>query len=878
MKSTKIAYAVAAILNASAVSAYAASAAAAESEGALGASNELGEVVVTAQRREQNIQDVPITIEVLTSESLSQLNVQTFDDFVKYLPNVSQATNGPGQSVIFMRGLGTGQSGTQGSGAIGNFPNVAIYLDDQSAQLPGRNLDVYAVDLERIEVLEGPQGTLFGGGAEAGVLRYITNKPKINVTEGSAEASYGTTAHGDPNNSANFVLNLPLIADALAVRGVFYEDRRGGYIDNAPSTFTRKGTDLGIALRNGGTVSNTGTVLTPGTVPADSEVINNYQFATNAINPVTYQGFRLSALAKFNEDWDALLTQSYQNMDAEGVFYQNPVSADGGPLPPLSVSLFNPSFVKDKFENTALTVNGKVGGLKLVYSGAYLVRNVEQQQDYTNYARGVWGTYYQCTGYSKGFDPPTKCYSPSTTWHDTDKNTHQSHELRISTPDDKRIRGLAGLYYENFKIFDQMDYQYRSVPTCSPALPTECFLNIQPWPGVPANNPNIRNPDDAFFDDVQRGYNQKAAFGSVDFDLIPKTLTLTVGTRYFKYDEKESGGDVGSFYCKYYDGAVPSNFGPCTVTNYNGYGPGGPFGTNLDLQVPNRATPHGFRSRANLTWKVTDDVMVYYTWSQGFRPGGFNRGVSSHLPDVNGVPQYITSAVWAPDNLTNNEFGWKTEWLDHRLLFNGSVYQEDWSNVQVGIDDPQGGLGSLAFFTNGPSYRVRGFEPTITAIVTHGLTITAAASWNSSSQTNSPYLVNNNPKSVGFGQPITSIPDPFGPIGSTLASSPAMQGNIRVRYEWDFNGYNAFAQIAGQHTDHSHTSSGYGYGYDLPAYSTADASLGLAKDHWYAEAFGQNLTNVNTYISENDSQQILTQTPIRPRVIGIRAGYKFSDK
>ena len=99
-----------------------------------------------------------------------------------------------------------------------------------------------------------------------------------------------------------------------------------------------------------------------------------------------------------------------------------------------------------------------------------------------------------------------------------------------------------------------------------------------------------------------------------------------------------------------------------------------------------------------------------------------------------------------------------------------------------------------------------------------------------------------------------------------------------MRYEWDFNGYNAFAQIAGQHTDHSHTSSGYGYGYDLPAYSTADASLGLAKDHWYAEAFGQNLTNVNTYISENDSQQILTQTPIRPRVIGIRAGYKFSDK
>ena len=96
---------------------------------------------------------------------------------------------------------------------------VAIYLDEQSGQLPGRNLDVYAADLERIEVLEGPQGTLFGGGALNGVLRYITNKPKIDVTEGSVDAGYGITAHGDPNTNVTAVLNLPLIEDTLAVRG-----------------------------------------------------------------------------------------------------------------------------------------------------------------------------------------------------------------------------------------------------------------------------------------------------------------------------------------------------------------------------------------------------------------------------------------------------------------------------------------------------------------------------------------------------------------------------------------------------------------------------------------------------------------------------------
>jgi iron complex outermembrane recepter protein len=881
MRSNKIASTVAAVLSASAAAAAAAPVAAQQAGGASSApapSEQLAEVIVTAQRRSQDLQDVPVTVEVLTAETLKQLNVATFDEMVKYLPSVSTATNGPQQTNIYIRGLSIGSGGTEGSGAIGNFPNVAVYLDEQSMQLPGRNLDVYAIDLERVEVLEGPQGTLFGGGAEAGVVRYITNKPKLDVTEGNAEGGFGTTAHGDPNASANFVLNLPVIDDKLALRGVLYVDRHGGYIDNVPSEFTRMGTDLGIALRNGGVVSDTGQVIKPGVVPADSEVINNYQIAGSDINPLTYIGFRLGALWQINDQWQALLTQSYQDMDAQGVFYQNPVGSEGNALPPLSVTLFNPSYDNDRFENTALVVTGKIGDLKAVYSGAYMVRNVDQVQDYTNYARGVWGTYYQCNGYSVGFDPPTKCYTPSATWHDVDRTTHLSQELRLSTPDDKRVRALAGAYWENFEIYDQMDYQYRSVPTCTPQFDTECFLDIQPWPGVPANNPNIRNPDDAFFDDVQRGYRQTAAFGSIDFDLIPNTLTLTAGTRYFRYDEHDYGGDVGSFYCKFYDGAVPKSFGPCSLTNYNGFGPGGPFGTNLDNQVPDSTTASGFRSRANLTWKITPDAMVYYTFSQGYRPGGFNRGVSSHLPGPDGQPQYITPVVWNPDNLTNNEVGFKTEWFDHRLMFNGSIYQENWSNVQIGIDDPQGGLGNLAFFTNGPSYRVRGFEPSLIAIVARGLTVQAAATWNSSSQTNSPFLVDNNPKSVNYGKDITSIPNPFGPLGSPLANSPALQGNLRVRYEWVWNDYSLFCQVSGQHTAHSFTSTGYVEAYNLPAYSTMDAAFGISKDKWYVEAYGQNLTDNNAYVSENDAQFIVTQVPLRPRVLGIKVGYRFSDK
>src|SRR5216684_3808138 len=207
-------------------------------------SDQISEIIVTAQRREENIQNVPVTIQVLTGETIAQLNVTTLDDFVRYLPNVTRSGSGPGQNNIFMRGLSTGNQSLQGSGGVGSFPHVAVYLDEQSVQLPGRNLDVYAADLERIEVLEGPQGTLFGAGAQAGVVRYITNKPKLDVTEVNADAGYAITAGGDPSTSVDATFNLPLVGDTLAARVVVYDEARGGYINNIPGTFSRASTDL----------------------------------------------------------------------------------------------------------------------------------------------------------------------------------------------------------------------------------------------------------------------------------------------------------------------------------------------------------------------------------------------------------------------------------------------------------------------------------------------------------------------------------------------------------------------------------------------------------------------------------------------------------
>ena len=804
----------------------------------------LQEITVTAQRRSQNLQDVPIAIQALTAETLTQLNVTTFEDFVKYLPNVTTASTGPGQDVIVMRGLGTTAGAVQSFGAVGSFPNVAIYLDDQSGQLPGRNLDIYAVDLERIEVLEGPQGTLFGSGAEAGAVRYITNKPKLDVTEATANAGYAQTSGGAPSTNADLTINLPLIPDTLAVRAVIYDDKRGGYINNIPGTLSRSPTDKGIVSYFGGVV------------PPGSPSISNTGDVQNAFNSVDYQGYRAGVLYKFNDDWNALLVRSQQSMTANGVFYETPENSSLQPLPDLSVQLFNPSVDTDQFENTSLTIDGHIDQLKLVYAGGYLTRNVHQTEDYTNYARGFYSAYYQCygggTAAAAGVKP--QCFSPSATWREVEKNTHQSHELRLSTPDDRRVRAIGGLFWEKYTIQEQVDWFYGN--------PQAGFNPIAPPPGATSIDPNPRSPGDVFFDDLERGYTQRAAFGSVDFDLIPKVLTVTAGTRYYHFDNYEIGSAVGSFGCR--PGGVysaPNPPDPCSVGAYN-------------LNAENlHSTYSGFKSRANVSWKITSDDLLYYTWSQGFRPGGFNR--RAHCDPNNILPGHCTPLAYAPDTLVNNELGWKTEWFNHHLQFNGAVYQEDWKNTQQLIFDPSPavGFGNLTFLSNGANYRVRGVEPQLVWLIVPGLTVTGSAAWNSGTEVSNPL-------------PSITYHNPYGDIGSPLAQSPPFEGNLRARYEFAFMDYNAFVQIGGTHQAHSYSATdrisvdlqGNSIAYNQPGFSTMDASMGIARHDWTAQLYGSNLTNTRADLYTNYDQFIRANTINVPLTIGLKVSYKFREK
>ena len=213
------------------------------------------------------------------------------------------------------------------------------------------------------------------------------------------------------------------------------------------------------------------------------------------------------------------------------------------------------------------------------------------------------------------------------------------------------------------------------------------------------------------------------------------------------------------------------------------------------------------------------DVMVYYTWSQGFRPGGFDEnGGTGHIYGTDGQLQYLLPRSWDSDKLTNNEIGWKTEFFDHRFQWNGAVYRENWDNVQISFFDP-GLLGNLFFNTNGQNFLVKGLETSMVARVVSGLTVQGAASWNQTRQTNSPALIDNNPLSANFGHPITqqcdstgancaAIVNPFGPVGSPTANAPPLQFSLRARYEWSFGDYNSFAQFGASHQGHSFTQAG----------------------------------------------------------------------
>ena len=329
------------------------------------------EVVVTAQRRSENLQDVPITIQAITGDQLQKLNVVSFNDLLKYTPNVTFSGNGPGTGNIFMRGLGGVGSGNQSQSTTAPFPNVALYLDDQSMQFPARNNDVYLVDMERVEVLEGPQGTLFGGGAQAGAIRYITNKPKLDSTDGRRERRLRHHRRRRPE------LHAQRGAQPAAEPGTLRAARRGASPSAVAATSTTSASTIGYCAGHDRR-----------TMPRGNPTANNGQVV--AVPTPTRSTTRARACRRCGRSTTtgtcccSRTTRTWRRTATSTPTRSAPMATALGAIPARPRSRLPTP--RTSYSSTAWTLNGKLGDLlKVVYTGSYMTRHIDGQQDYSNY-------------------------------------------------------------------------------------------------------------------------------------------------------------------------------------------------------------------------------------------------------------------------------------------------------------------------------------------------------------------------------------------------------------------------------------------------------------------------------------------------------------
>ena len=294
---------------------------------------QLEEVLVTATKRSASVQDIPIAVSVLGQKAIEELGITDFTDYVIQLPGVTSGGSGPGQNTIYIRGVASTTPTLTTSGVAGLSPNVALYLDEQPLSQPGRNLDVYVADINRVEVLKGPQGTLFGASSQAGTVRLITNKPDPSGFSGNARFSAAQTSDGDPSYSGEGMINIP-ISDSFTARAVVYADQQGGYIDNVAGSVDASSS---ARFRPAGTVRENGVPVSAGRggfqAGADLSGVNflkesNSDQTEDNFNGTTYAGGRLSGLWNINDDWDLLVGVANQSIDTDGVFFVDPDLGD----------------------------------------------------------------------------------------------------------------------------------------------------------------------------------------------------------------------------------------------------------------------------------------------------------------------------------------------------------------------------------------------------------------------------------------------------------------------------------------------------------------------------------------------------------------------
>jgi len=773
----------------------------------------LEEIIVTAQKRTENLQQVPVSIQALGTEKLEELNVADFDDYVKFLPSVSYQTFGPGFALVYMRGVASGGDGNHS----GPLPSVGVYLDEQPITTITGALDLHMYDVARVEALAGPQGTLYGASSQAGTIRIITNKPDPSGFSASYGVEANTVAGGDMGYLGEGYVNVPL-GEKAAIRLVGWARKDGGYIDNIAYQRTWPAcADSGL-------------------VPVEDCTTDSSRLAKKNFNEVDTFGARAALRIDLNDNWTVTPTIMAQSMEADGVFGYDQT------LGKYKTAHVYPDFTKDKWWQAALTVEGKIANLDVVYAGAYLDRNIDSELDYSDYSYfyDVYGSYSLYITDANG-NPTIGQYI----WAD-DGFKKVSHELRISTPSDRRLRGVLGLFWQK-QTHDIL--QRYLVDDLNPAY------WVTGW------------DETIWLTQQQRVDRDEAIFGELSFDITEK-LTATGGIRFYSFDNTLEG------FFGYGDWGWSSN----GEAQCNALGLTEPYRGAPCKYLDKRTKDSDSIGKVNLTYRITDDHMVYATWSEGFRPGGINRRGT--------LPPY------AADTLTNYELGWKTTWADGRLRFNGALFQESWDDFQFALL----GQNGLTEIKNAAQAEILGVEMDLAWALTDNFQVSGGVAWIDSELTK-PYCgfvdpdtqkpVAQDPCPDFYDRdddPTTDFVDPEARKGTRLPVTPEWKANLTLRQEFQLGSWDSYWRASliykgdsrADLRDYENSILG-----DQPGYEVVDFSAGVSRDSYSIELFVNNVFDEDgllyRYVQCAEAvcgaQPYAVTTP--PRTIAVKFSQKF---
>ncbi len=793
---------------------------------------ENGDIIVTATKREESLQKVPISIQALSTKKLEQYNIANFSDFSRLLPSVAYQTTQPGQTTVYMRGVASGGDGNHS----GPLPSVGVYLDEQPVTTIGGTLDVHIYDVQRIEALAGPQGTLYGASSESGTIRIISNKPDTKKFYGGVDGDLKVGKNEGVGGKAEGFVNVPL-SNTAALRVVGWYQHDAGFINNVPGNYTFIGSGIKI---------------------------DNAALVKKNVNSTDIAGGRAALKVDLNENWTVTPTIMGQDSRARGPFGYNPKVGD------LSVQRYQEDYTHDRFIQAALTIHGKLGNFDVTYAGSYLDRKIDSISDYSDYAIQYDQAYSSVGGIAGYFaftDKNGNQVNPIQKIVGADHFTKHSEELRVASPASERMRFVAGMFYQRQTHLIHQDYQVAGL---------DPDLSVNGSPGTLWLTQQNR---------VDRDY---AAFGDASFDITPD-LTASGGLRGFISDNSLIGFFGFGLNPNASSGAAPnaaysSKTGvvACFKDSKGNYIPGAVPGspcTNLGVQVGDTVVPkdtqeQGLTHKLNLTWRADRDHMIYATWSRGFRPGGINRRG--------------TLGGYQSDYLTNYEIGLKTNWFERMLRLNVTGYVQKWKNFQYAYL----GANSFTEVHNGPNATIKGIEADFALTPMRGLTLSGAGAYTDAKIDQNLCAYSDLTFSCTVAASTGESNYISAPSGTKLPVTPLFKANATLRYEQALGDKKAHIQGTIVHSSSaasdirtkfiSSTGTVYNPAADtgrLAPYNTFDFAIGLDFKTMTTEFFINNAFDERAQVSRGTicgtcftRPQVYVGTP---RTVGVKLGTKF---